>query len=155
MLKRTFAMTLPFATAVCADTGAAPAGGMAAGVMQFAPFIAIFVLMYFLILRPSQKREKERQAMVSALKRGDRVLTNGGILGVVHKIVNDDEIVLEIADDVRVRFARSAVSQVLSKSEPVHVASQKEDAAEGEASSEPKTKSVTKKAPAKRQKTSA
>lgn len=153
-------LSLPLAASASADTGAG--AGMGAGLVQFAPFIAIFVLMYFLILRPSQKREKERQAMVSAIKRGDRVLTNGGIVGVVYKVVNDDELMLEIADEVRVRFARSAVTQVLAKSEPVKpAASQDADAQDDEAASKPapKAKAVPKKAPAKtpakRQKTSA
>ncbi|MCE2951829.1 MAG: preprotein translocase subunit YajC [Alphaproteobacteria bacterium] len=98
-----------------ADAGA----GAPSAIVQFVPFIAIFALMYFLILRPNQKREKERQAMIAALKRGDRVVTSGGILGTVHKIVSNEEVVLEIAEDVRVRVQRGAVSQVLSKTEPV------------------------------------
>lgn len=153
-------LSLPLAASASADTGAG--AGMGAGLVQFAPFIAIFVLMYFLILRPSQKREKERQAMVSAIKRGDRVLTNGGIVGVVYKVVNDDELMLEIADDVRVRFARSAVAQVLSKSEPVKPAASKDEDTqdeEADAKPAPKAKAAPKKAPAKaapkRQKTSA
>lgn len=106
------ALAIPAAQA---DVGA----GAPNAIVQFVPFIAIFALMYFLILRPNQKREKERQAMIAALKRGDRVVTSGGILGTVHKIVSNEEVLLEIAEDVRVRVQRGAVSQVLSKTEPV------------------------------------
>ncbi|MBA4749407.1 MAG: preprotein translocase subunit YajC [Alphaproteobacteria bacterium] len=105
-------LTIPAAQA---DIGA----GAPSAIVQFVPFIAIFALMYFLILRPNQKREKERQAMIAALKRGDRVVTSGGILGTVHKIVSNEEVLLEIAEDVRVRVQRGAVAQVLSKTEPV------------------------------------
>lgn len=114
MLSRLFAFLFFFALVpgVRAD---APFGGAANGMIQFVPFIAIFVLMYFLILRPNQKREKERRAMVSALKRGDRVVTGSGIVGVVHKVVNDEEILFEIAENVRVRLLRTAVVQVLAK----------------------------------------
>lgn len=114
MMSRLFAF-LFFVTLVPGAHAEAPLGGAANGMIQFVPFIAIFVLMYFLILRPNQKREKERRAMVDALKRGDRVVTGAGIMGVVHKIVNDEEILLEIAENVRVRLLRTAVVQVLAK----------------------------------------
>lgn len=113
-MSRFFAF-LFFVTLVPSAHAEAPLGGAANGMIQFVPFIAIFVLMYFLILRPNQKREKERRAMVDALKRGDRVVTGAGIVGVVHKIVNDEEILLEIAENVRVRLLRTAVVQVLAK----------------------------------------
>jgi preprotein translocase subunit YajC len=87
--------------------------------VQLLPFVLIFVIMYFLILRPQQKRAKEHQELVKNLRRGDRVITSGGLMGKVVKVVSDDEIEVEIADGVRVRQVRSMVSGVQSKSEPV------------------------------------
>jgi preprotein translocase subunit YajC len=85
----------------------------------FLPLIAVIVIMYFLILRPQQRRMKQHQDMVKALRRGDSVVTNGGLVGKVTKVVDDDQIEVEIADGVRVRQMRSMVSEVRVKSEPV------------------------------------
>ena len=71
------------------------------------PFILIFVIMYFLILRPQQKREKQHQDMVKNVRRGDTVVTSGGLVGKVTKVVDDKQIEVEIAEDVRVRQMRS------------------------------------------------
>ena len=83
------------------------------------PFVLIFVIMYFLILRPQQKRVKQHQEMVKNLRRGDNVVTSGGTLGKVTKVVDDDQIEIEIADGVRVRQMKSMVSEVRTKGEPV------------------------------------
>jgi preprotein translocase subunit YajC len=83
------------------------------------PFILIFVIMYFLILRPQQKRAKEHQELVKNLRRGDTVITTGGLVGKVTKVVDDEQIEVEIADGVRVRQVRSMVSGVRAKGEPV------------------------------------
>ena len=83
------------------------------------PFVLIFVIMYFLILRPQQKRAKEHQELVKNLRRGDTVITSGGLMGKVTKVVDDDQIEVEIADGVRVRQVRSMVSGVRTKGEPV------------------------------------
>ena len=98
----------------------AAAGGAAPGaaLMQFIPLILIFAIMYFLMIRPQQKRMKQHREMVSALKKGDHVVTSGGIIGKVSS-VRDDELEVEIATGVKVRVIRSTVSQVLNKSEPV------------------------------------
>ena len=88
-------------------------------IVQFMPLILILVIMYFLILRPQQQRVKQHQNMIKALRRGDSVVTNGGIVGKVTKVVDDDVIEVEIADGVRVRQMRSMVSEVRAKSEPV------------------------------------
>jgi preprotein translocase subunit YajC len=88
------------------------------------PFAAIFVIMYFLILRPQQRRAKEHGDLVKNLRRGDTVVTNGGLVGKVTKVVDDDQIEVEIADGVRVRQMRSMISGVRTKGEPA-----KEDAA--------------------------
>jgi preprotein translocase subunit YajC len=83
------------------------------------PFILIFVIMYFLILRPQQKRQKQHQEMVKNVRRGDTVITNGGLVGKVTKVIDDDQIEVELAEDVRVRQLRSMVADVRAKGEPV------------------------------------
>ena len=83
------------------------------------PFILIFVIMYFLILRPQQKRAKQHQEMVKNLRRGDNVVTSGGLVGRVTKVVDDDQIEIEIADGVRVRQVKSMIADVRVKGEPV------------------------------------
>jgi preprotein translocase subunit YajC len=83
------------------------------------PFILIFVIMYFLILRPQQKRVKQHQEMVKNVRRGDTVVTSGGLIGKVTKVVDDDQIEVELADGVRVRQMRAMVSDVRAKGEPV------------------------------------
>jgi preprotein translocase subunit YajC len=81
--------------------------------------IMVVGIMYFLILRPQQQRQKRHQEMVKALRRGDSVVTSGGLVGKVTKVVDDDQIEVEIADGVKVRQMRSMVSEVRVKSEPV------------------------------------
>jgi preprotein translocase subunit YajC len=83
------------------------------------PFILIFVIMYFLILRPQQKRVKQHQELVKNVRRGDTVITSGGLVGKVTKVVDDDQIEIEIAEGVRVRQVRAMVSDVRAKGEPV------------------------------------
>ncbi len=101
-----------------------PAYAQAAGagtgdiLTSFAPLIFIGVIFYFLLIRPQQKRAKEHQAMVSALRRGDQVVTQGGIVGKVAKVIDDEEIDLEIAEGVKVRVLRGTISAVRSKTEP-------------------------------------
>ncbi|MEL6122038.1 MAG: preprotein translocase subunit YajC [Pseudomonadota bacterium] len=85
---------------------------------QFIPLILIFAIMWFLLIRPQQKKLKEHRAMVEALRRGDQVVTQGGLIGKVSKVKDDDEIEVEIANGVKVRVVRSTVAQVLSKTEP-------------------------------------
>jgi len=94
--------------------------------MSLLPFVLIFVIMYFLILRPQQKRVKQHQEMVKNVRRGDTVVTNGGLVGKVTKVIDDDQIEIEIADDVRIRQMRQMVADVRAKGEPV-----KEEAAAG------------------------
>jgi len=81
--------------------------------------VVIFAIMYFLIFRPQQKRVKQHQEMVKNLRRGDSVVTNGGTLGKVTKVVDEDQIEIEIATGVRVRQLKSMVSEVRTKGEPV------------------------------------
>lgn len=94
------------------------AGGAAGGFASFIPLILIFVIMYFLLIRPQQKKLKEHQAMVEALRRGDQIVTQGGLIGKVTKVKEDGEIEVEIAEGVKVRVVRNTVSQVLNKTEP-------------------------------------
>ena len=83
------------------------------------PFILIFVIMYFLILRPQQQRVKQHREMVNALRRGDTVVTSGGLIGKITKVVDDSEVELQLSDGVRVRQMRQMVQEVRAKGEPV------------------------------------
>jgi len=95
-------------------------GGDSAGMItSFMPLLLILVIMYFLILRPQQQKVKQHQAMIKSLRRGDTVITNGGLVAKVTKVIDDDQIEVEIADGVRVRHMRAMVSDVRAKGEPV------------------------------------
>jgi preprotein translocase subunit YajC len=87
--------------------------------MSLLPLILIVVIMYFLILRPQQRRVKQHQEMVKSVRRGDTVVTSGGLVGKVTKVVDDDQIEVEITDGVRVRQMRQMVADVRAKGEPV------------------------------------
>ena len=100
---------------------AAGAGGIGA-LGQFLPLILIFAIMYFLMIRPQQKKLKEHKAMVEALRRGDQVITQGGLIGKVSKVKEDGELEVEIAEGVKVRVVRSTIATVLSKTEPAAAA---------------------------------
>ena len=93
-------------------------GAGAASLMSFLPLVLIFVVFYFLLIRPQQKKLKEHKGMLEALRRGDRVVTGGGIIGTITKVGADGELVVEIAEGVRVRVLRSTVNMVLAKTEP-------------------------------------
>jgi preprotein translocase subunit YajC len=85
---------------------------------QFLPLILIFAIMYLLLIRPQQKKMKEHQRMVEGLRRGDQVVTQGGLIGKVAKVKDDNEIEVELAEGVKVRVVKSTIAQVLSKTEP-------------------------------------
>ncbi|WP_449042863.1 preprotein translocase subunit YajC [Paracoccus sp. (in: a-proteobacteria)] len=93
---------------------AAPAAGGGAAFAQFIPLILVFAIMYFLIMRPQQKKMSQHRAMVAALKKGDNVITQGGIFGKV-VAVRDDEVDVEIAQGVRIRVVRSTIAQVVDR----------------------------------------
>jgi len=97
------------------DAGSASGGAVLA---QFVPLILIFVIMYLLLIRPQQKKLKEHRAMVEALRRGDQVVTGGGLIGKVTNVKADGEVEVEIAQGVKVRVVKSTITQVLSKTEP-------------------------------------
>ena len=96
----------------------AAGGGAASAITSFVPLILIFGIMYFLLIRPQQKKLKEHRSMVDALRRGDQVLTQGGILGKVLKVNDDGILEVEIAEGVKVKVLRSTITQVMSKTEP-------------------------------------
>ena len=83
------------------------------------PFVLIFVIMYFLILRPQQKRQKQHADMVKNVRRGDTVITSGGLVGKVTKVIDDEQVEVEVAEDVKVRQMRSMLADVRAKGEPV------------------------------------
>jgi len=95
------------------------AGGAGGAFTSFIPLILIFAIMYFLLIRPQQKKVKEHNNMVAAVRRGDQVVTQGGIMGKVSKVKDDNEIEVEIASGVKVRVVKSTLAQVISKTEPV------------------------------------
>ena len=88
--------------------------------IQFLPLILIFVVFYFLLIRPQQRKAKDQKAMLGALRRGDRVVTGGGIIGTVARVDNPEaeEVVVDIAENVRVRVVRSTITSVLAKPDP-------------------------------------
>jgi preprotein translocase subunit YajC len=96
------------------------AGGLfdQSAMVQFLPLVLIFVVFYFLLIRPQQKKAKDHRTMLDALRRGDRVVTGGGIIGTVNKVVSPEEVIVDIADGVRVRVLRSTISSVLAKPDP-------------------------------------
>jgi len=93
------------------------AGGGFGGLESLLPLVLIFVVFYFLLIRPQQKKQKEHRSMLESLRRGDRVVTSGGIIGTITKVQSDSELVLEISDGVKVRAMRGMISDVLSKTE--------------------------------------
>ena len=104
-----------FATPAFAQ--AAGGGCAAGGLVSLVPILLIFVIMYLLMIRPQQKKMKAHKAMVDALRRGDQVVTSGGMIGKVVK-VSDSEVEVELAPNVKVRVVRSTISHVMSKTEP-------------------------------------
>jgi len=88
------------------------------GIEQFIPLILIFAIMYFLLIRPQQKKMKEHQAMVAALRKGDQVVTQGGMYGKVVKVHEDNKLDLQIADGVKVQVVQNTIATVVSKTEP-------------------------------------
>ena len=109
-----------FVTAAYAQTAGA-AGGAGSAVASFLPLILIFGIMYMLLIRPQQKKMKDLKAMVEAVRRGDQVMTGGGIIGKVVKVGDDNVLEVEIAEGVKVKVARHTITQVMSKTEPASV----------------------------------
>ena len=94
-------------------------GGLAGGGFEmFLPFVLIIVIFYFLLWRPQQKKMKQHREMLGAIKRGDRIVTGGGIIGRVARVEGDDELIVEIAPEVRVRVTRATVADLAVRAEP-------------------------------------
>jgi preprotein translocase subunit YajC len=87
------------------------------GISQFIPLILIFIIFYFFLIRPQQKRVKDHKAMVEGLKRGDEVITSGGIIGTVERVMEDDRIEVLIEENTKVQIIRSTVTSLLKKEE--------------------------------------
>ncbi len=106
------------------DAGDGGAGGM----IQLLPLVLIFVVFYFLLIRPQQKKMKTHRTMVQALKRGDKVVTGGGLVGTVTKVPEGSEVLVEIADGVRVKVVRHTIQEILTKPAPASKAGDKKAA---------------------------
>ena len=94
------------------------AGGADGGFATLLPLVLIFVVFYFLLIRPQQKRAKNHRNMLAAVVRGDKIVTGGGIIGTVTKVVNDEELAVEIAEGIKIRVQRGLIASVQSKSQP-------------------------------------
>jgi preprotein translocase subunit YajC len=117
-----------FSPAYAQAAGGAPAGFDFISLM---PLVLIFVVFYFLLIRPQQKKMKSHRDMIGGVKRGDKVLTGGGIIGTVVKVEDGDDVLLvEIAKDIRVRVARSTISDLLNKPQPAKAPANAEGAVE-------------------------
>jgi preprotein translocase subunit YajC len=107
-------MLMPISTAYAQGTGLLDQSAL----VQFLPLVLIFIVFYFLLIRPQQKKSKDHRTMLGALRRGDRVVTGGGIVGTVNKVLSPEEVEVDIAQGVRVRVLRSTISSVLAKPDP-------------------------------------
>ena len=123
------------------------AGGGFGGMESLLPLVLIFAVFYFLLIRPQQKKQKEHKAMLEALHRGDRIVTSGGIIGTITKVHSETELIVEIAEGVKVRVARGMIADVLSKTESRDATNDNsdEDNSDGEEESESEEKSGKKK----------
>jgi preprotein translocase subunit YajC len=105
-------------------------GGMDGLLANVAPLILIFVVFYFLLIRPQQRRAREHREMLASVRRGDQVVTGGGFLGKVTKVLNDSEIEIELAEGVRVRALKGTLQNIVSRGEPAAKEAANKDAAE-------------------------
>ena len=101
-------------------------GGSGDFLVQLFPLILIFVVFYFLLIRPQQSKMKAHREMLSGVKRGDRVVTGGGIIGLVIKVIGDNEVQIEIADGVRVRVLKQTITDIVMRGETVRGAKEEE-----------------------------
>ena len=106
-------------TAAFAQTSSAAPAGATDTLFQVVPFLAMIAIVYFVLMRPQQRRAKEQRALVQSARRGDVIVTTGGLIGKVTKSVDDNEVEFEIAPNIRVRLARSGIAEVRAKGEPV------------------------------------
>lgn len=101
-------------------------GGGLGGMEQLLPLVLIFVVFYFLLIRPQQKKAKVHREMLGNLRRGDRIVTNGGLMGTITRVPNETELIVEIAEGVKVRVLRGMIAESLSKSDPAPAKSKKD-----------------------------
>jgi len=106
-----------FITDAYAQATAGGLEGAGASIMQFLPIILVVFIMYMLMWRPQQKKMKAHKAIIAAVKRGDRVVAAGGIIGTVSKVVDEGEVQIEVAEGVRMRVLRSSINDVLNRSD--------------------------------------
>jgi preprotein translocase subunit YajC len=106
-------------TAAFAQTSSAAPAGATDTLVQLVPIVAMIAIVYFVLWRPQQRRAKEQRALVQSARRGDVIVTTGGLIGKVTKSVDDNEVEFEIAPNIRVRLARSGIAEVRAKGEPV------------------------------------
>jgi preprotein translocase subunit YajC len=111
-------MPMLISTAYAQGTGITGIFENQGAMIQFLPLVLIFVVFYFLLIRPQQRKAKDHKTMLDALRRGDRVVTGGGIIGTVSRVDNPEEVTVDIAEGVRVRVLRSTITSVLAKPDP-------------------------------------
>jgi preprotein translocase subunit YajC len=114
-------------TAYAQTAGAGDGAFGMGGMMQLLPIVAIFVIFYFLLIRPQQRKAKEHKALLASVRRGDRVVTGGGILGMVTKVLNENYVQVEIADGVKVKVLKSTIADIPSRTAPAPAAGAKDD----------------------------
>jgi preprotein translocase subunit YajC len=105
-------------TAYAQTAGAGDGAFGGSGLISMLPIVAIFVIFYFLLIRPQQRKAKEHKALLSSVRRGDRVVTGGGILGLVTKVLNENYVQVEIAEGVKVKVLKSTIADIPSRTEP-------------------------------------
>src|SRR5262252_1499869 len=115
-----------FISTAYAQTAGAGDGALGMGV-QFLPIVAIFVIFYFLLLRPQQRKAKEHKALLASVRRGDRVVTGGGILGLVTKVIDENYVQVEVAEGVRVKVLKSTLADIPSRTAPAQSSGTKDD----------------------------
>jgi preprotein translocase subunit YajC len=103
------------------------AGGSSDFLVQLFPLVLIFIVFYFLLIRPQQSKMKQQREMLSGVKRGDRVVTGGGIIGLVTKVIGDNELQVELAEGVRVRIIKGTITDILTRGESVRGGKESEE----------------------------
>jgi len=119
-------------TAYAQTAGAADGAAGFGGMVQLLPIVAIFVVFYFLLIRPQQKKAKEHKTLLASVRRGDRVVTGGGIVGVVTKVVDEYHVQVEIAEGVKVKVVKSTIADIPSRTAPAPATGKRDDKREEE-----------------------
>lgn len=109
------------------EAWAQSSGGSGDFLVQLFPLVLIFIVFYFLLIRPQQTKMKQQREMLGGVKRGDRVVTGGGIIGLVTKVISDNELQVELAEGVRVRIIKQTITDILTRGESVRGAKESEE----------------------------